>query len=146
MQLTGVIAKILVPVDGSENSFRALSQALFIAKSTGAEITAMHVIERPPTVYVESQRLLDELLANYRRESSKILDKCQDVAKKEGVKLQTVMAEGDAASNVTSYAQKEGFDLIVIGSRGLGRFKEAVLGSTSSKVLHHTKSSVMITK
>lgn len=146
MQLTDVIAKILVPVDGSENSFRALSQALFIAKSTGAEITAMHVIERPPTVYVESQRLLDELLANYRRESSKILDKCQDAAKKEGVKLQTVMAEGDAASNVTSYAQKEGFDLIVIGSRGLGRFKEAVLGSTSSKVLHHTKSSVMITK
>jgi nucleotide-binding universal stress UspA family protein len=141
-----MFTKILVPVDGSENALRALDQALFIAKTTGSSITAMHVIERPPTVYVESQKLLDELLANYRKESSKILDRCQERAQSQGVKLETVIAEGDAASNIVGYAEKEGFNLVVIGRRGLGRFREAVLGSTSNKVLHNTKATVMITR
>lgn len=141
-----MISKILVPVDGSDNSFRALDQALFIAKSTGAAVTAIHVIDRPPTVYVESQKLLDELMSNYRKESAKILDKSQEKAKEKGVAIDTVLAEGDPATNISGYAEKEGFDLLVIGSRGLGRFRAAVLGSTSNKVLHHTKCSVLITK
>jgi len=141
-----MFSKILVPVDGSENSFRAFDQAIYVAKSTGAHLTAIHVIESPPTVYVESQKLLNELLSNYKKESAKILDKCKEIAVKNGVQVETVIAEGDPASNITGYAQKGNFELIVIGSRGLGRFKEMVLGSISSKVLHHTKSSVLIVR
>ncbi len=141
-----MFSKILVPVDGSEYSLRALDQALFIANSTGAAVTAMNVIESAPTVYVESQKLLNDLMANYRKESSRVLDKCQEVARKNGMKIETVIAEGDAAANITGYAEKEAFDLIVIGSRGLGKFKEMVLGSTSNKVLHRTKCSVLIAK
>lgn len=133
-------------MDGSDNALRALDQALFLAKSTGASITAMHVIESPPTVYVESQKLLNELLANYRKESAKILDKCKEIAQAQGVQIETVIAEGDAASNINGYSEKESFDLIVIGSRGLGRLKTAILGSTSNKVLHHSKGSVLIVK
>jgi nucleotide-binding universal stress UspA family protein len=106
----------------------------------------MHVIEHPPTVYVESQKLLNDLMSNYRKESAKILDECKEVAKKSGVNLETVIAEGDAASNITGYAEQGGFDLVVIGSRGLGRLKEMMLGSTSNKVLHNTKCSVMVVK
>jgi nucleotide-binding universal stress UspA family protein len=141
-----MLSKVLVPVDGSENSFRALDHALFIAKSTGTQITAMHVIEHPPTIHVESQKLLNDLLSNYRKESTKILDKCKEAAEKSGVNLDTVIAEGNAASNIAGYAEQGGFDLIVIGSRGLGRFKEIVLGSTSKQVLHDTKCSVMVVK
>lgn len=141
-----MLSKILVPVDGSDNAFRALDQAIFLAKGAGAQLTAMHVIESPPTVYVESQKLLDDLMSNYRKESVKVLDRCKEVAQKAGAKIETVMAEGDAASTIAGYAQKEGFDLIVIGSRGLGKFKKLVLGSTSSKVLHNTKSSVLVVK
>lgn len=141
-----MFSKILVPVDGSDNSLRALDQAIFLSKSTGASVTALHVIENPPTVYVESQKLLNDLLANYRAESAKVLDKCEQIAEKSGVKIEAVIAEGDAASNITGYAHKEGFDLVIIGSRGLGRFKEMVLGSVSNKVLHHTKCSVLIVK
>jgi nucleotide-binding universal stress UspA family protein len=141
-----MFSKILVPVDGSDNSFRALEQAIFLAKGTGASLTAMHVIENPPTVYVESQKLLNELLANYRAESAKVLDRCKQVAEKSGVQIETVIAEGDPASSIVGYAHKEGFDQIVIGSRGLGKFKEMVLGSVSNKVLHHAKVSVLIVK
>ncbi|HEY3094666.1 MAG TPA: universal stress protein [Nitrososphaera sp.] len=141
-----MFSKILVPVDGSDNSFRALDRAIFLAKTMGSRLTAMHVIENPPMVYVESQKLLNDLLANYRAESAKVLERCRQTAERSGVKLETVTAEGDAASNITGYADKEGFDLITIGSRGLGRFKEMVLGSVSNKVLHHTKCSVLIVK
>jgi nucleotide-binding universal stress UspA family protein len=141
-----MLSKILVPVDGSENSLRALDHAIYLAKKTGADITAMNVIENPPTVYVESQKLLNELLAKFRAESAKVLDMCKQIAEKSDVKIETVIGEGDAASNIVGYAQKQGFDTIIIGRRGLGRFKEMVLGSVSNKVLHHAKCSVMIVK
>jgi nucleotide-binding universal stress UspA family protein len=141
-----MLSKMLVPVDGSENSFRALDHALYLAKKLGSGVTAMHVIENPPTVYVESQKLLNDIMAKYRIEASKVLDKCKQQAEKSGVKIETVIAEGDAASNITGYAHKEGFDVIIIGSRGLGRFKEMVLGSVSNKVLHQAKCSVLIVK
>ncbi len=141
-----MLSKILVAVDGSDNSFRALDHAIFLAKKAEAHLTAMHVVENPPTVYVESQKLLNELLTKYKAESAKVLDRCKQAAEKSGVNIETVLAEGDAATNIVGYAQREGFDLVVIGSRGLGKFKEMVLGSTSSKILHHTKSAVLIVR
>lgn len=109
-------------------------------------MTAMNVIENPPTVYVESQKLLNDLLSKFRAESAKVLDMCKQIAEKSDAKIETVIGEGDAASNIVGYAQKEGFDTIIIGRRGLGRFKEMVLGSVSNKVLHHAKCSMMIVK
>lgn len=141
-----MIKKILVPVDGSENSFRALDQALFVAKSTGAQATAIYVMESPPTVYVESQKVLNEIMAKYRQESARVLDKCKERAGVSGVEIETVLAEGDPASSIVEYAKNEGFDMIVMGSRGLGKIKELMLGSVSSKVLHHAKCSVLIVK
>ena len=141
-----MLSKLLVPVDGSENSLRALDHAIYLAKKTGANITAMNVIENPPTVYVESQKLLNDLLAKFREESANILDKCKQIAEKNDVKIETVMGEGDAASTIVGYAQKGDFDTIIIGRRGFGRFKEMMLGSISNKVLHHAKCTVMIVK
>jgi nucleotide-binding universal stress UspA family protein len=97
-------------------------------------------------VYVQSQKILNDLLANFRTESADILDKCKQIAAKSDVKIETVIGEGDAASNIVGYAQNGGFDTIIIGRRGLGSFKEILLGSISNKVLHHAKCSVMIVK
>lgn len=139
-------SKILVPVDGSDNSFRALERALSISKNTGAAVTALQVMESPPTVYVESQKLLNEIKEKYKQEAAKILDKCKALAEKSGAKIETVMAEGDPAATIIGYIEQGGFDTIVIGSRGHGKLKEMVLGSVSSKVLHHAKAAVMIVK
>lgn len=141
-----MFSKMLVPVDGSDHSLRALEHALFLAKNAGSRVTAIHVIEKPPTVYVESQKLLNDIMTKYRNESTKVLERCKELAAGKDLKIETVIAEGDAASNIADYAKKEGFDIIVIGSRGLGRFKEMVVGSVSNKVLHHAKCSVLIVK
>lgn len=141
-----VASKILVPVDGSDNSKRALEQAVSVAGRNGTSITIVHVIDMPPTVYVESQKLLNQLLEKYRQESAKVLDEYEEIAKKRGIEVKSAILEGDAAASIVDYADKHGFDMIVMGSRGLGKIKGAFLGSVSSKVLHHAKCSVLIVK
>jgi nucleotide-binding universal stress UspA family protein len=139
-----MFSKLLVPVDGSENSVRALEAAIFLSKKIDAHMTVVHVMEKPPTVYIHPQKELEELLQNYRREAEQILEKCKEIGNRNGVELRKVIIEGDAASEINRFAEKEVFDMIVMGHRGSGRFKKMVLGSVSEKVLHQTKRSVLI--
>jgi nucleotide-binding universal stress UspA family protein len=139
-----MFSKLLVPVDGSENSVRALEAAIFLTKKIDAFMTVMHVMEKPPTVYIHPQKELEELLQNYRREAEQILEKCEEIGNRNGVELRKVIIEGDVASEINRFAEKEVFDMIVMGHRGSGRFKKMVLGSVSEKVLHQTKRSVLI--
>jgi nucleotide-binding universal stress UspA family protein len=139
-----MFSKLLVPVDGSENSVRALEAAIFLSKKIDAHMTVVHVMEKPPTVYIHPQKELEELLRNYRREAEQILEKCQEIGNRNGVELRKVIIEGDVASEINRFAEKEVFDMIVMGHRGSGRFKKMVLGSVSEKVLHQTKRSVLI--
>jgi nucleotide-binding universal stress UspA family protein len=136
--------KLLVPVDGSENSVRALEAAIFLSKKIDAHVTVMHVMEKPPTVYIHPQKELEELLQNYRREAEQILEKCEEIGNRNGVELKKVIVEGNVASKIIRFAEMEVFDMIVMGHRGSGRFKEMVLGSVSQKVLNQSKRSVLI--
>ena len=141
-----MFSKLLVPVDGSENSLRALDAAIFLSKKIEAHITALHVMEKAPTVYIHSQKELERLLEGFRKESEKILENCKEIAKKNATEIQTVLMEGDAASKIIQYSEKGSFDTIIMGHRGSGRFKEMVLGSVTQKVLHQVKRSVLIVR
>ena len=143
-----MISKILVPVDGSADSKKALDSALYIAKITGANITAVYVVETLPTLFIESQKVLDDAKTKYIQESAKVLDECKLIAEKNnGTKIETILMEGeDPAANIVDLSKKGRFDMIVIGSRGRGKLKEMVLGSTSHKVLHLAKCSVLVVK
>jgi nucleotide-binding universal stress UspA family protein len=139
-----MFSKLLVPVDGSENAVRALEAAIFLSKKIDAHVTVMHVMQKPPTVYIHPQKELEELLLNYRREAEQILARCEEVGNRNEVELKKVIIEGDVASKILRFAENEGLDMIVMGHRGSGRFKEMVLGSVSQKVLNRTKRSVLI--
>jgi nucleotide-binding universal stress UspA family protein len=139
-----MFSKLLVPVDGSENSILALEAAIFLSKKIDAYVTVMHVMEKPPTLYIHPQKELEELLQNYRREAEQILEKCEKIGNRNGVELKRVIIEGDVAPRIIKFAEKEAYDMIVMGHRGSGRFKEMVLGSVSEKVLHRAKRSVLI--
>ena len=142
-----MLSKILVPVDGSENSFRALEQAIFLAtKIQEAQITVLYIIEALPSLYIYSPKIMEKLRADYEREYTKILERCKDMANKSGINIHTVIIEGDPASKIIGYSEMEKFDIIIIGSRGMGQFKEMILGSVSNKVLHHAKCSVMVVR
>jgi nucleotide-binding universal stress UspA family protein len=141
-----MFSKLLVPMDGSDNSFRALNHAIFLSKKTMAEIITLHVMEYLPLVYIESQRTIDAIISQHLEESQSILNKSRDIGNNNGVKVETELMKGDAAANIIDYSRKENFDTIIMGRRGMGKLRELVLGSTSTKVLSHSDCTVVIVK
>ena len=118
--------------------------ALFLSEKLGSKITAIHVIENVPTVYIQSQKVLDELLEARKNESQKILDECSSIATKKGIVISTTLLEGNPASIILEFSQSEKYEVIIIGSHGMGQFKELLLGSVSSKVIHHSSCPVLL--
>ena len=139
-----MFSKILVPVDGSENSHRALDTALFLSEKLGAKVTAIHVMEDVPVLHIQSEKLLREMLDAYKKENQLILSKSSEIATKKGLNINTKLLQGNPGSTILAFCEKEKFDIIIMGSRGMGKFRELVLGSVSSKVLHHSICPVMI--
>ena len=99
-------SKILVAVDGSANAKRALEKAVTMAKDSSSSVTAIYVMENPPTVYVESQKVLDDAMAKYKKEADAILDEYEALAASLGVKIEAVTAQGEPASTIVGYAEK----------------------------------------
>jgi len=139
-----LFTRILVPVDGSDNSYRALDAALFLSEKLGSNITVLHVMEEVPITHIESQKLLSELLENYKKENQDILSKCSEIARKKGLTINTILLQGNPASIILDFSKKEKYDIVIMGSRGMGKFKEIILGSVSSKIVHHSSCPVML--
>jgi nucleotide-binding universal stress UspA family protein len=139
-----MFSRILVPVDGSDNSYRALDAALLLSEKLRAEVTVIHIMEDIPVSYVVSEKLLREIVDAYKRENQLILSNCSQIATKKGLVIQTKLLQGNPGSTILDFCEKEKYDIIIMGSRGMGKFKELVLGSVSSRVLHHSSCPVMI--
>ena len=77
-----MFSNILVPVDGSDNSFRALDAALLLSEKLSAKVTAIHILEDIPVLHIQSEKLLRDLLDAYRKENQLILSKCSDIGYK----------------------------------------------------------------
>lgn len=139
-----MFSKVLVAVDGSDNSFRALDAALLLSEKLGSKVTAIHVIEVAPVVHIQSEKLLRDLVEAYEKEGQHIISKCSEIATKKGLSINSKLLSGDASSVILDFCEKDKHDIIIMGSRGMGKFKELVLGSVSSKVIHHSSCPVMI--
>ena len=137
------IKKILVPLDGSSNSFRGLDVAIHMARESHATITGLYVaaITKPRS----NDRItpLEKILLEH---AQKIMKKSKLKAAQKGILFFDRVSYGDDGKRIVEVAEKQNFDLIVIGSRGLGSAKEFFLGSTSNYVLHKSKKPVLIVK
>ena len=139
-----MFTNILVPVDGSDNSYKALDTALILSEKLGSNITVVHVMEQVPITHIESEKLLSELLEAYKKEKQDILSKCSEIAHQKGLTIKTHLLQGNPASVILDYSKKEKSDLLIMGSRGMGKFKELILGSVSSKIVHHSACAVLL--
>jgi nucleotide-binding universal stress UspA family protein len=129
------ISKILVPVDGSENSRKAFEHAVALARETDSKMTLMNVMDS--NFFMVQPELSREI-------GKKILSQAADKA--EGVKIYQRLEPGNPAETIIRIAQDEDFDLIVMGSRGHGAMKRWLLGSVSDHVIHYTDRSVLLVK
>ena len=139
-----MFTNILVPVDGSDNSYRALDAALLLSEKLSSNVTVLHVMEQLPITHIGSEKLLSELLEAYKKENQDILSKCSEIATQKGLTIKTFLLQGNPASVILDHSKKEKFDLLIMGSRGMGKFKELILGSVSGKIVHHSPCAVLL--
>ena len=140
--------KILLCTDGSKYSQKALEKASVIVKGCNVnEVAIIHVHERYnplPTIPNESIRWI---MQEHKKEGEKILSEALKLLKRENIKARTILKEGHPADTIVRLAREEGFDMIVIGSRGLGGLKKLFLGSVSNAVIQEAVNcSVLVVK
>ncbi|KQL54903.1 MULTISPECIES: universal stress protein [Heyndrickxia] len=136
--------KILVAFDGSAASARALHHAAKLGKTVGTEkLTILHVnreIPMPePALNIDLDQLLDE-------ENQEILTPAIQFLSESNVNYEVHTFHGEPAHVIINYASEHHYDVIVMGSRGKGLIKEALLGSVSNKVAHSAHCPVLIVK
>ena len=140
--------KILVATDGSEYSKKALLKAKQMATDLGSEVTALSVITRDYMSY-ESVQAIN---AEEARQKAKIegvenvLKEAEEIFSDFKGEFSTVYKTGDVVDEIIKFAEEGDYDLLIMGSRGLGVFSRTLLGSVSDKVIHHVNVSVMIVK
>lgn len=137
------IKNILVPLDGSKNSFNALTKAIYLAKKCNASITTLYVLrvayDNPSLLYVPQTQ-------NELKKVEKFLDTAKKQVSKNSIVFKKKVLFGHEAKQIVDFAQKQKFDLIVIGARGHGGIKQMILGSISNTVVHSSKIPVLIVK
>ena len=152
-----MIEKILVALDGSESADRALDFALDLAEKYSADVVLLSVVQPlivpmisyptagvPPVPPVAMGTYPKGLKVSYEKVLSEALKKAKKIKPK--VKVSTKLVEGRPSDRIVETAKEGNFDIIVIGSRGLGGIKEFFLGSISDRVADEATCPVLIVK
>ena len=136
----GMLSNILVAIDGSKPSTQALEMAIEMAKKFDAKLHLIHVVREmqlPPELQhfaeLESVRGTRQDVLNTIGE--RLVNQGKRVAETNGVtSVESDIGTGDPANAIIGYANRNGIDLIVLGSRGLGQVEGMLMGSVSRKV------------
>lgn len=134
--------KILVPLDGSEYSQKALLHACHLAKNFDAKLILLYVVEKPHLNLLDRK----EYLEIARKFGDKVLAKGRKLAIENGMDSKLVMKEGNVASEISKLAKKEKCNLIIVGNKGLGKTARFILGSISNKLANSSPCSILIVK
>lgn len=135
---------ILLAVDGSDNSLRATTEAIkLIALQQSGEIEVVFVADFGKSRdEVLRYGDIDELELSRRQKLFPI----EELLKEQQTAYTIKVLHGEPGQSLIRHANDHSFDLVVMGSRGLGSFKEMVLGSVSHKVARGVKCPVLIVK
>ncbi|OCA81251.1 universal stress protein [Pseudobacillus wudalianchiensis] len=135
--------KVLLAVDGSENSLRAAQEAGRMASLvTGCKIEVVYVVDfaksKRDTLHVQSTEELDL----FRRQNQRV----EEELKSQKAAYEVKILHGEPGPAIVKYANEEKFNLVIIGSRGLNALQEMVLGSVSHKVMKRVHCPALIVK
>ena len=151
--------KVLLATDGSEEADLATRTAADLADKTGSELHLVHVFGITPWypaypegfglggVELEDPELEEDLQRTSEQRARELLDAEVENLRSLGVTLaQAHLVEGGVAQEIVGLAEEIGAGLIVIGSRGRGGIRRALMGSVSDSVVRHAHCPVMVVR
>lgn len=138
--------KILIPVDESPTTKRTIRLFIEQKERFPEKIYLLYVINQEPLAY---RMIPDFQLEMVRDHAQKIgrqqLDKIAEQLLKEGFKPETILRSGNPRTVITDVANREGYNLVVIGRhKGSGEIRDILFGSVANYVLHNVKCPVLL--
>jgi nucleotide-binding universal stress UspA family protein len=138
------LERILVAVDGSEPSRRALHLAVNIAKTLGARVTIAHSVVWEPLAPSRQRRAMQQLAKEFDEKGRNILRMMSDEVAHSGVEVELVLLHGPAGEAVTKLATKGNYDLVVVGVRGRSLASRLLLGSVADRIIRICNGPVLV--
>ena len=133
--------RILVALDGSHFSEKALDQALSMAKICNSSLFAISVVDLYPEVMAHAPDLEEKL----SKEVGETLKRAKETADKENISCETIVRMGGPAHEfIVEEAKERDIDLIVMGTRGKSALERVVMGSVAERVIGHAPCPVMV--
>jgi len=141
--------KILVPFENSSQALSAVEHALKLALVSGAAVTIFHVVQ--DALIFSDERIVkrtgidrDAVINQAKAGAKAMLNKLKEGLSEHEVKIDTAVAVGSPAREICKKAQIEGYDLIIMGSRGLGKIPGLLMGSVSNRVCRNAFCPVIV--
>ncbi len=137
--------RVLVAVDGSQVSLRAVDIAARLAKNEGAELVALHVVPRPPFEFTGDAAAYYE---EARRTAKRWLPSVERTAKTHnvGISSEIIVDASSVIEAILAYAESKNVDLIVTGTRGKTPSQRLLMGSVASGLVEYANCPVLIVR
>lgn len=140
------IKSILVAVDGSAHSEKAVRYACAMGPSLGAEVIILHVVPMVVSATPYHDTVSDQPFISLQNLGEDILARATKLANSLGCEVTDLMSHGDPAAQIIDIASERNISMIIIGSRGVSGLKRLFTGSISDKVSKSASCPVMIVR
>jgi len=142
--------KILLAIDGSEEARQATQAAAELSKETGSEVHVTYVLPSPTELrghHLYSQEVMSSVLEHAEEEGRSFLQEEAERLRASGGKVpETHLRAGEPDKEIVKLSEELGVGTIVLGSRGLGALKRALMGSVSESVVTHAHCPVFVVR
>jgi len=151
-----IFSKILIPIDGSTNSMKAIDYAVDLADKYKSELLALHVLysqsgfafHKETVAGAITSSSLNDLNLDAKQEAEKWFKEINEKAEKRKVQIKTevVFTVISIVEGILTYAEKENINLIIIGSKGKSGWKKLIVGSVASGISTYAHCPILIVK
>lgn len=138
--------KILVPVDGSKHSDKAIEKAKEFADVFGSTVVLLHVNDFHQHRFNYNAGVDENFAELFDQVSNNILESAKDKLASLGDRAETVKLEGSVANKIIEYANTNDFDMVIIGSQGKGAIHNFLMGGVAHKILLHVDKPVLVVR
>ena len=138
--------KVLIPVDGSENSNRAIEHVIKLNRDGGA--LDLHLLYIDPALSGDISMFIDKdvIAQHHREQGEKALKSARALLDRAGCRYAAHIAVGDIAETAADYVREKNIDEIIMGTRGMSSVGNLLLGSVATKVIHLVSVPVTLVK